>query len=66
MNDALALEAQSPQQADDTWATVDRALTDSASLMPLLVGRNAVLVSARVRHYEVDPTGPVYDGMWLK
>ena len=66
ITDALALEAQSPQQADDTWATVDRALTDGASLVPLLVDRNAVLLSARVRHYEVDPTGPVYDGVWLR
>jgi YVTN family beta-propeller protein len=64
--DALALEAQSPQRAGDTWAEVDRALTDAAPLVPMLVTTNAALLSARVRHYEVDPTGPLYDQLWLK
>jgi ABC-type transport system substrate-binding protein len=64
--EALGLEAQSPQRAGDAWAGVDRALTDAAPLVPMLVDTNAVLVSARVRHYEVDPLGPLYDQLWLK
>jgi peptide/nickel transport system substrate-binding protein len=64
--DALALEAQSPQRAGDIWADVDRALTDELPLVPLLVDTNAVLLSPRVRHYEVDVIGPLYDQLWLK
>lgn len=64
--EALDLEAQSPQQASDAWARVDRALTDAAPLVPLLVDTNAVLLSPRVRHYQVDSTGPIYDQLWLK
>ena len=64
--DALALEAQSPQQAGNTWAGVDRALTDAVPLVPLVVGTNAVLLSPRVRHYEADVIGPLWDQVWLK
>jgi peptide/nickel transport system substrate-binding protein len=63
---ALGLEAQSPQAAGDTWATVDRTVTDAAPLVPLLVDGNAVLVSPRLRHYEVDPAGPIFDQGWLR
>jgi peptide/nickel transport system substrate-binding protein len=66
ISDALALEARSPQQAGDAWAGVDRALTDALPLVPLLVGTNAVLLSPRVRHYEVDVIGPLWDQVWLK
>jgi YVTN family beta-propeller protein len=66
ISDALALEAQSPQQASDTWAAVDRALTDEVPLVPLLVATNAVVLAPRVRHYEVDVIGPLYDQLWLK
>ena len=63
---ALAQQARPPQQASATRAVVDRALTDAAPLVPLLVDTNVVLLSARAHHYEVDPTGPVWDGVWLK
>jgi peptide/nickel transport system substrate-binding protein len=62
---ALALEAQS-RAASDAWAGVDRALTDAAPLVPLFVDSNAVLLSARVSHYEVDATGPIYDEAWVR
>jgi peptide/nickel transport system substrate-binding protein len=65
ISDALTLEAERPQQAGGTWAGVDRALTDAVPLVPLLVGTNAVLLSPRVRHYEVDAAGPLYDQLWL-
>jgi ABC-type transport system substrate-binding protein len=63
---ALDLEAQSPQIANDTWATVDRTLTDAAPLVPLLVDGYAALVSPRMRHYEVGPSGPIFDQGWLR
>jgi peptide/nickel transport system substrate-binding protein len=66
ISSALDLEAQSPQVASDTWATVDRTITDAAPLVPLLVDGNAVLVSPRLRHYEVDPSGPIFDEGWLR
>ena len=63
---ALDLEDQSPQVASDTWATVDRTLTDAAPLVPLVVDGNAVLVSTRLRHYEVAPSGPIFAEAWLR
>jgi ABC-type transport system substrate-binding protein len=63
---ALDLEAQSPQVASDIWAKVDRTLTDAAPLVPLIVDGNAALVSPRLRHYEVDPSGPIFDQGWLR
>ena len=63
---ALDLEDQSPQVASDSWARVDRTLTDAAPLVPLLVDGNAVLVSPRLRHYEVDPSGPIFGEGWLR
>jgi ABC-type transport system substrate-binding protein len=63
---ALDLEAQSPQVASDTWATVDRTVTDAAPLVPLLVDDNAFLLSPRLRHFEVDPSGPLFDQGWLR
>jgi peptide/nickel transport system substrate-binding protein len=64
--DALALEARSPQQAGDAWARADRALTDAVPQVPLVIDGSAVLVSARVRHYEADFTGPIFDQLWVK
>jgi peptide/nickel transport system substrate-binding protein len=64
--DALALEAQFPQQAGDAWAKVDRALTDAVPLVPLLIDGGAVLLSPRVRHYEVDFSGPIFDQLWVR
>jgi YVTN family beta-propeller protein len=66
INTALALEANSPQQAGDAWALVDRALTDAAPLVPMLIDSGAVLLSSRVRHYETDFAGPLFDQLWLK
>ena len=63
---ALDLEAQSPQVASDTWATVDRTLTNAAPQVPLLVDDNAFLLSSRLRHFEVDPSGPIIDEGWLR
>jgi peptide/nickel transport system substrate-binding protein len=63
---ALDLQAQSPQVASDTWATVDRTVTDAAPLVPLVVDGNAFLLSARLRHFEVDPSGPIFDEGWLR
>jgi YVTN family beta-propeller protein len=63
---ALDLEAQSPQVASDTWAAVDRTVTDAAPLVPLLVDDNAFLLSPRLRHFEVDPSGPIFDQGWLR
>jgi peptide/nickel transport system substrate-binding protein len=63
---ALDLEAQSPQIASDIWAKVDRTLTDAAPLVPLVVDGNAALVSPRLRHYEVGPSGPIFDAGWLR
>jgi peptide/nickel transport system substrate-binding protein len=63
---ALALEARSPQQAGDAWAQVDRALTDAVPLVPLLIDGNAALLSARVRHYEVDVSGPIFQQLWVR
>jgi YVTN family beta-propeller protein len=62
---ALALEAGSPQDASEAWAAVDRALTDAVPLVPLLDDTNVALLSARVRHYQVDSSGPLYDQLWL-
>jgi ABC-type oligopeptide transport system substrate-binding subunit len=64
--EALALEAQSPQEAGDTWAAIDRALTDAVPMVPLLLEDYSVLLSPRVRHYEVDVIGPLFDQLWLK
>ena len=63
--DALALEARSPQQAGDAWAQVDRALTDAVPQVPLVIDGSAVLLSPRVRHYEVDFSGPLFDQLWV-
>jgi peptide/nickel transport system substrate-binding protein len=63
---ALDLGAQSPQTAGEAWAAVDRRLTDEVPLVPLVVDTNAVLVSSRVRHYEVDPSGGILDQAWLR
>jgi peptide/nickel transport system substrate-binding protein len=64
--DALALEEKSPQQAGDAWAQVDRALTDAVPQVPLLVDGGAEVVSARVGHYEVDFSGPLFDQLWVR
>jgi len=57
--------ARSPQQAGDAWAQVDRALTDAVPKVPLVIDGSAVLLSPRVRHYEVDFSGPIFDQLWV-
>lgn len=63
---AEGLGGRSSQASADAWAAVDRALTDAAPLVPLVYDSNAALVSARVRHYEVAPSGPLLDQVWLR
>jgi dipeptide transport system substrate-binding protein len=67
IDSALALEARSRQDASDAWVQVDRTLTDDAPYLPLFVQDNAVVLSSRLRHYEVSaPYGPIYDEAWLR
>ena len=65
--DTNALEANDPRAAAVQWARIDRELVDQAAWVPLVNIRWVDFVSARVHHYEADPTvGLIADRVSLR
>lgn len=48
---AEAMAVPDPEQAAPLWAAIDRAVTDAAPIVPLLVPRTINVASARVGHF---------------
>jgi len=67
MKHAVALEVSDPEQANEVWATVDRAVVDQALALPFTNGLNPVLLSERVGNYQEHPLwGTLFDQLWVR
>jgi ABC-type transport system substrate-binding protein/DNA-binding SARP family transcriptional activator/DNA-binding beta-propeller fold protein YncE len=64
---AQALEPSAPGQASETWATIDRQLTDQAPWLPLYNPRLDIATSSRVGNYQYHPFfGLLLDRLWVR
>ena len=68
MDAAEQEEATDPDEADATWARVDREVTDAAPWVPLVSVNWVDFLSARVGGYQYDQafTGPLLDQMFIR
>jgi ABC-type transport system substrate-binding protein len=64
---AEALEPSAPGQASETWATIDRLLTNQAPWLPLYNPRLDIATSSRVGNYQYHPFfGLLLDQVWVR
>jgi YVTN family beta-propeller protein len=64
---AVKLQQTDPATANEVWAQVDRALVDSALVVPLYNNRIVFLVSKRLGNYQSHPFWDVLlDQMWVR
>ena len=64
---ALALQVQTPAQADELWARIDHELTDQAPWLATVNPATTDFVSRRVGNYQYHPLwGPLVDQMWVR
>jgi peptide/nickel transport system substrate-binding protein len=64
---AQALEPSAPGRASETWATIDRQVTDRAPWLPLYNPRLDIATSSRVGNYQYHPFfGLLLDQLWVR
>jgi hypothetical protein len=70
--DALAdmahdAESTDPSTARTTWVTIDRKLTDAATMVALVNPLDDTVVSQRVGNYQSSPElGPLLSQIWVQ
>jgi peptide/nickel transport system substrate-binding protein len=67
INRALQLQQRDPAVANDSWAALDRELTDRAPWIFLYTPHSADFVSKRVGNYQHHPLwGPLFAQLWVR
>jgi YVTN family beta-propeller protein len=59
-------EPSDPAGTAKLAATIDREVTDAAPWVPLFTPRFAELTSARVGNYQYNPSGVLFDQLWVR
>jgi peptide/nickel transport system substrate-binding protein len=64
---ALELQVTDPPAANALWASIDRAIVDTAPVVPLFIPKNFDLVSKRVGNYQFSPQyGVLLSQLWVR